>query len=260
METIRIKLSKLNGSTATAKDNPKMLSPPPAITRGVAFRLEAELDGVTPEESASHVWSAVAAQDFKAKTPVLLQSSSCAVTGNRLVFTFAGTDTVPLAAALGDRPKLPIGVEIVGIPSGGTEPDAIYQFPAIIHNRRDIGGEPPAELQPDFYRKSQVDALMKTALDAANNALKASAEALALVNGSLASRTVEIDPDEVFDGIWEKGFSELDIDRECVVQLINPDGLVCTEDPLLLVRWTASGLEIDFGRIEVGGGWKAVLS
>ncbi len=260
MENIKIKLAKNNGSTLTGGDNRKSLPMPPVITRGVAFILEAELDGVNGEDAGSRVWSAVAAQDFKAKTPVLLRSSSYVVDGNTLFFTFEGVDTVPLAAALGDRPKLPIGIEITGIPAGKSEPDTVYQFSAIIHNRRDIGGSPPEPVQPDFYRKTQVDALVKTALATANNALKASAEALALVNGSLASRSAPIAQDEVQNGVWAKSFSDLDIDRECMVQLINPDGLICTEDPLIIVRWTAVGLEVDFGQIEIMDGWKAVLS
>lgn len=92
----------------------------------------------------------------------------------------------------------------------------------------------PDPEEPSAYTKAQIDALI--------NGLRAEL--------TVATQVIEVAllPEEInSEGVWEKTFAELGITGRRVVQLVNSDGMICTEDALILIKWTDTGLRVDFG-------------
>lgn len=77
---------------------------------------------------------------------------------------------------------------------------------------------------------------------------------------NISQKTIDIKISEINDsGIWSKTFNELGINAPCIIQILNEEGQLCTEDPLIIIKWLDSGLQIDFGVNIPVENWKLLL-
>ena len=100
--------------------------------------------------------------------------------------------------------------------------------------------------------------IAKQAAEEAKQAAEEAKEAVSEIKAQII--TVDINPEEIDDsGIWSKTFNELGVTSPRIVQLLNSEGQLCTEDPLIIIKWGADNLTVDFGVNIPVENWKALI-
>lgn len=221
---------------------------PPTFMIGVEALLkmrlfaESEGDRAYPIDELNQLsgWRFVMDSDFDSATPVKLEADNANIQlatvtdeagGSSRSYTevaipLPNMNTVELAEYLDVQEQVTLTGELTGYDANGAVVFCVQVKNFTVRNRITASGI-PTNVEDEYLTAAQVQAI---------------------INAATKIIEVELRPEEVNDeGVWEKTFAELGISGRRVVQLVNSDGLICTEDVLILINWTDTGLKIDFG-------------
>lgn len=221
---------------------------PPTFMIGVEallkMRLFAENEGdrAYPIEELNQLsgFRFVMDSDFDANTPVKLEADNANITVatvsdeagestrsyTEVAIPMPNMNTVELADYLNKQEQVSLTGELTGFDADGAIVFCVQIKNFTVRNRITASGT-PTNVESEYLTASQIQAIVNAATQ--------------IIEAPLL-------PEEInAEGIWEKSFTELGISGRRVIQLINSDGLVCTEDALILINWTDNGLKIDFG-------------
>lgn len=132
----------------------------------VLFNEDTE-EPMTATELANYTgWNFVLADDFDQTTEPQIRINTgievISAAGMGIVrVTIPNTNTEGLATWLGTAESKTIGVELAGYKTGETIAAMVIQWSCVVYNRRDLeGGDEPEPIDPNYYTKAQVDALI----------------------------------------------------------------------------------------------------
>ena len=221
---------------------------PPTFMIGVEALLkmrlfaESEGDRAYPIDELNQLsgWRFVMDSDFDSATPVKLEADNANIQlatvtdeagGSSRSYTevaipMPNMNTVELAEYLAAQEQVTLTGELTGYDANGAVVFCVQVKNFTVRNRITASGT-PTNVEDEYLTAAQVQAI---------------------INAATQVIEVALPPEEInSEGVWEQTFADLGITGRRVVQLINSDGMICTEDALILINWTDTGLRVDFG-------------
>ena len=163
--TVCLQLEGIKGERVDSQGN-LMRSRPPEITRGMESSLELLLrdQNGTPWENLEKfaAWEFYAGNDWDTDTPVMLAvTEGITASGDSVTVPLRNTNTIPLAALMGNSEKISLHGELLGFLKGQERPALVAQFELAVRNRVALSGtESPEEVPAVYLTAGAVKALV----------------------------------------------------------------------------------------------------